>query len=553
MAHTLRGAAPKVIAIKGAWGCGKTHAWQNLIANLRGECHHQQYGYASLFGITSINQLRTALFANTQAISSNAKLADEYVDPLAIRIRDMRRSSKRFLDKIAAAIGQLAYGKIATIAIDTLLPFLLKDMVICLDDFERLGNAIKADELLGFISELKEQNNCQVILIFNDEKLSDDQKMIYQNYREKVIDIELIYAPNVNEAIQIALPEALPCRAQLAVNITKLKIRNIRILFKIADLMKLIHPVIAHSCHEVLDQLARTLVLLVWLEYGDTDMNERPNLAFYQSWSRTLYSLRKNHLPDGLSAQELEWDEFMSNFGISHLDDFDRAIYKVICQGYIEDSRIEQCAQQLNHSLTQSGERRAYTQAWSMIHESFADNEQEAIQSVVKATRERIHLISTNELDGTMEFLHRFDMDVVAKDLMEMFIAAHQQHTAMFNVDEYRHGRELCNQALIARFAEVYADATSKNQPSLEAAIRQMDEDEAFSGQNMQLVRQASQADFYTLFKSLNGPRFKARVQIALEYSQPASDETPSAAKLALQQIASESRLNAFRTKKFGI
>lgn len=550
ISRILRESAPKVVAIKGAWGCGKTHAWQNLIADLRGECHRQEYSYASLFGITSINQLRTTLFANTQAISINAKSADEYVDPLAIRIRDFRRSSKQFHDKIKAAIDYLPFGKIATIAIDSVLPFLLKDKVICLDDFERMGNSIEADELLGFISELKEQNNCQVVLIFNEEKLTEAQKKVYQDYREKVIDIELLYAPNVDEAIQIALPEVLPCRAQLAVHIKKLKIRNIRILFKLVELMELIHPAVAHFCQEVLDQLARTLVLLVWLEYGDIDM-ERPNLAFYQSWNRTLWTIKQKNMADKCSAQELAWDEFMSNFGISHLDDFDRAIYKVICQGHLEDSKIEQCAHQLNLALTQSGERRAYSQAWNMIHESFDDNEQEAIQSVINATMERIHLISTNELDGTMVFLRQFDRDDVANELLELFIAGHQQHSALFNVDEYRHGLELHDPVLLKRFVEVYAD--TKSNPSLEEAIRQMDEEEAYTGQNMQLVRQASQADFYKLFKRLNGPRFKARIQIALYQSQQAGNDTTSPAKLALQQIASETRLNAFRTKKFGI
>lgn len=551
ISRILRESAPKVVAIKGAWGCGKTHAWQNLIADLRGECHRQEYSYASLFGITSINQLRIALFANTQAISINAKSADEYVDPLAIRIRDFRRSSKQFNDKIKAAIDHLPFGKIANIAIDSVLPFLLKDKVICLDDFERMGKSIEPDELLGFISELKEQNNCQVVLIFNEEKLTETQKKVYQDYREKVIDIELVYAPTVDEAIQIALPEAFPCRAHLAVHIKKLKIRNIRILFKLVELMELIYPAVAHLCQEVLDQLARTLVLLVWLEYGDIDMDERPNQAFYQNWNRTLWTIKQKYMADKCSAQELVWDEFMSNFGISHLDDFDRAIYKVICHGYLEDSNIEQCAQQLNLALTQSGERRAYSQAWNMIHESFDDNEQEAIQSVINATRERIHLISTNELDGTMVFLRQFDMDDVANELLELFIAGHQHLSAPFNVDEYRHACELCDPVLLKRFAEVYADKNS--QPSLEEAILQMDEEDAYTGRNIQLVRQASQADFYTLFKRLNGPRFKARIQVALEYSQHAGGDTPSPAQLALQQIASETRLNAFRTKKFGV
>lgn len=549
--RVLKEPAPKVVAIKGAWGCGKTRAWQNLIADLRGECHRQEYSYASLFGMTSINQLRTALVANIQSISMNARSADEYVDPLAIRIRDIRRSSRRFHDKIKAAIEHLPFGKIATIAIDTVLPFLIKDQVICLDDFERMGKSIAPDELLGFISELKEQYNCQVVLVFNEEKLTDDQKKLYQDYREKVIDVELSYAPTVDEALQIALPDDLPCRGQLATHCAKLQIRNIRILFKLAELMRLIYPVIAHFCQEVRDQLAQTLTLLVWLEYGDIGTRDRPDLEFYAHWNSAPWFLHRHQDNRGLTESQLHWDKVISSYGLTYLDDFDRSIYQVIRNGYLEESQIEQRAQHLNQVLVQSGARDTYLQAWDMVHESFDDNEAAAIQRLLDTHRERIDLLGAGELDWTLAFLRRFGRNEAADALLEAFIGAHQNETERFNLEAYRSFTALTDPRLRERFQAVYDAAMARNQPTLEQALRLMLEQDGYSGRNTQRVREASQAEFYALFKASRGPDLKKIIRLCLEYSASPASQAPSPAEQALQQLAEESHLNAYRVESF--
>lgn len=551
IARIMKAPVPRVVAIKGTWGCGKTHAWQSLIADLRGECHHQNYSYVSLFGITSINQLRIAIFAGRQGISRLDKRIDALLDTSLKWILSPGKSLRKLFAKTTRAIPDLPYGKNVALGIEIILPHLLKDTVICLDDFERSGKDLKVDELLGFISELKEQKNCQVVLIFNDEKLTDEQKTNYLNYREKVIDIELVYAPTVDEAIQIALPMDLPCRDQLALNIGKLQIGNIRILYKIVELGRLIYPVIEHSCREVLDQMAQTLVLLVWLEYGDIGSAERPNEDFYRHWNSTAWFLRRNQPESGLTEAQFYWDKLISSYGTSHLDDFDQAIYQIIRNGYVEESQIERHARQLNQELQLHGERKTYIQAWDMIHESFDDNEEEAIQRLVDVTREKIHLIGANDLDCALGFLRRFDMDATADELLEAFIVTHREDTGCFKVDSYTMVRVLTDQKLRERFQAVYDDAMADSRPTLQEALRQIDQEQAHTMRNMKAVEQASQAEFYALFKELRGPRFKNTIQLCLDYSRPPDADTQSAAVLALRQIAQESDLNAYRVECF--
>jgi hypothetical protein len=45
-----------------------------------------------------------------------------------------------------------------------------KDIIVCFDDFERLSSSMELEEVLGLISELKEQKNCSVVMILNEDQ-----------------------------------------------------------------------------------------------------------------------------------------------------------------------------------------------------------------------------------------------------------------------------------------------------------------------------------------------------------------------------------------------
>lgn len=57
---------PEVIAIKGAWGVGKTYSWKQflLAAKQSKEIALKRYSYVSLFGINSLDALKYAIFEN---------------------------------------------------------------------------------------------------------------------------------------------------------------------------------------------------------------------------------------------------------------------------------------------------------------------------------------------------------------------------------------------------------------------------------------------------------------------------------------------------------
>jgi hypothetical protein len=67
-----------------------------------------------------------------------------------------------------------------------------KDIIVCFDDFERLSSSMELEEVLGLISELKEQKNCSVVVrIYLFEYL---KSFLYQIKKHKPL-FYLLVAP----------------------------------------------------------------------------------------------------------------------------------------------------------------------------------------------------------------------------------------------------------------------------------------------------------------------------------------------------------------------
>ena len=82
---------------------------------------------------------------------------------------------------------------------------LARNKIVCLDDLERAGAGLNIKDVLGLASQLKDEKGCKVIILLNDEKLEESQKIDFENQLEKVADIIFNFDPSPEEAITIAL------------------------------------------------------------------------------------------------------------------------------------------------------------------------------------------------------------------------------------------------------------------------------------------------------------------------------------------------------------
>lgn len=213
-----------VISIDGEWGVGKTRFWNNFKDEYLKD---KKVSYVSLFGKDNIESIRMDIIFQ---ISKK----DEYIS-----------KSKGFFSNLKSSIGlkdeDVNLGLTGSVLSSLLTLFSKKDfenVVVCLDDFERLSKNLDEKDILGLISELKEQKNCQVVMILNEGEVEDDT---LSKYKDKIIDYELHYSPTTQESYSLVEDKLLCFKDYPLKYFLKQEINNIRVMKRVVNSLNDFH------------------------------------------------------------------------------------------------------------------------------------------------------------------------------------------------------------------------------------------------------------------------------------------------------------------------
>ena len=177
----LTNAETNVLALTGAWGTGKTYAWREALLAHKKDIQFKNYCYISLFGINTMAELRMALFTKSVAVATLGAKVD--FDTVNEHWGSMTKDwMKGQYGRFAPLFKSLPHGSTVSLGLETLAPSVVRDTLVCFDDFER-QTTIKAEDVLGLITELREERGCKVALIFNAEQLRE--KDAYRAYRSR--------------------------------------------------------------------------------------------------------------------------------------------------------------------------------------------------------------------------------------------------------------------------------------------------------------------------------------------------------------------------------
>jgi hypothetical protein len=533
------------LALKGEWGVGKTYAWNQILQANKAHIKLKNYSYVSLFGATSLSELRTTIFLKMQRVKLEGETRNfETVNnnPLSLGFSFLKSIAHRVKD--LPVLKDLPYLKNLSVGLESVAPLLIRNAVICLDDFERLNTAnISPEELLGFISELKEEKGCKVVLIFNENKLAAVET--YAKFREKVIDIELLFAPTAEEAANLALPEDLPGRDAITGHCVSLNITNIRVLRKIGETVRVLHPAVVALHPRVFEQAMRALVLYAWCYFERSE--KKPSLE----------AVRKLHQSEWASGKKsdtlgyAQWQEVLQDYDWSKSDSFDIAIFNVVERGYLEESGLLEAAQKLDQQFHTDDPNGALSNAWRVVLDTFAGNEDVAVQSVTNAFSECILRVSPSNLNETVLFLRHLRRDAEATELIELYLREREAEAELFGSRATFWPSETIDPDLQRAFDQKFAETHQK--PAFADVLRRVVENGGHSKEEAEVLAEATMKDFYESFKRLYGEALTKTVKACLWFD-PMYPSVGQNARAALERIAQESPLNAFRVQEnYGI
>lgn len=546
---------PGVLALKGAWGVGKTFFWDNLVKELGDKLQPPRYSSVSLFGIASKRELSIALYANSE----------DHKAPPPKEPRTIRNISQWLPEDLMAAWGCCSkylarhrkynpFGDIPWIknlprSFEAFASHQINNAVICLDDFERLDEEnFPTEELMGFINELKDKKECKVVLIFNEARLGEKQNC-YDTYREKVIDMELLYAPTAQESANIAVPPGTLGREIIEECAAKLNITNIRVLRKIVTLSGLMYEEAGSLHPKVMEQALRTLVLFAWCYYERE--KQKPTLDFTINRNRytSLFGKKPGEEQD---PQAVQWDKILRDYSFSHADDYDLTIKEIIERGYLEETGFSDSARTLDAKIQNGLNQEDLNKIWDALNNSFDNNIQEFLGVLQEKFNKYKTFVSPSLLNSLVVILRELDQDSVANELIADYITARESETGLFDRRKTRMPGQVWDSILRDRFDTQHA--RSHAALSLNEAITHIMTQNSWDDTHVEPLRNATEEDFYNCFKQLRGEDLVNFVHTCIQRIESEVNKIPAQnVHRALVRIGNECSINRYRVQRFGI
>ena len=537
----LKGSQPEVLCIRGAWGVGKTYAWTKCLEEISSskELGLNSYAYVSLFGLNSIRDINQAIFQNTTSggavgrppsLKTYAKNADEI-------FRIMGRQTIRVLGKI-----EIPYTKDLTPAFALgAMGLAVRGRIVCLDDIERRGKDLRVKDVLGVVSNLREQKSCRVVLILNEDELGDD-KDEFRLYFEKVVDTLICFEPTPNESGFIAIPSGGKVNDHIRDVCARLSICNIRIIRRIYRYCELALEEIGYFDWRVQEEVLTKIAVFVWGRFGDG-----PSLLFIKD--RYHFGAKREDFSD----KEMLWASILDAMLIFFDKENDGILLDGVERGYFDVERLRAYGSGKHTNAQALKKRDAFSKAWSAFHHSFESNEDEVADALYAGLKDNYSEVSALNASSVVETLRELGRNEQANELVDLYVNGEGQDAEdMLKTARLFGGVKdpVLRDALAQKAQSI---STSRSVTEILNGISKRD---WLNPAEEALLSKLSGDDYYSMFMAARGDSLASLIDGALMFSKISNaNETQrniaQAVHAALVRIGSESPLNRRRVARY--
>ena len=538
----LAGTEPEVLCITGAWGVGKTFAWNRYLrdAQTRESIGLKHYAYVSLFGNNSLDELKYAVFENTIATT------DIGIEPSLETLRTNAIAvTKRITKKSLGMFQQLPVVKGHVGGLGPLWYMAVSRTVICIDDIERRGKNLDLRDVLGLVTQLKEQKHCKVCLILNDEALNESQSE-FRTYFEKVVNTQLAFAPSPQEATGIALDPEQASSKWLAHCCVVLGIANIRLIKKIERAIQQVTPFLSSFHPKVAEQAIQSLALFAWALY---EPQRAPTPEFLRD--RATYIVREKR--DAIGPREAAWNALLDTYGFLAMDELDSALLAGLRNGYFDQAVIRQHAAALDGTLQNTEAHDSVREAWKRYHDSFDDDQEQTLDAIHTAFLANIGHIDVVNFSQTVAFFKDLGRPEQAAQMLAAYITAHRDNAAVFDIENHPFRNQITDPDVIHAFQQQQNAVAA--QVDAAAILRSMADRHGWHPDDLAVLATVSVDEYRRIFKEHRGDVLHGIINMCLQFRAQADNQGIIAerARAALELIGRESPMNALRVRKYGI
>lgn len=544
-----------VVALVGNWGVGKTYLWDKIrkenierLAQVR-----PKYAYVSLFGARNAADIKVSIFAAIEDINPsppNSALAKPISPGSSLFSRISQSKLAQFIagrkgqiDTASTAMG--AKGKIVAGVVGTIIDVLqfrtVRNILICLDDFERVNSTLGPSEVLAIVNELATERKCKVLLLMSTESgMSAEAKKELGVYREKVIDKEIALDPEIDYACQAAIPDA-NIRQLLRPHILALGLKNIRVIRKLRATIEEISDRTQISLNAETPTVFASASVLLYCHLVRQD--KIPTVEDVMSIGY-ISALGGEQLPPDKAATV----DFLRNLGWTHPDECDKLLAQIITRGSCDWSALKQAIEDHSTNVETGRKEEAFRNLWSEWRSQFRNSQQSAefVQKIYATTNSAIDIVGAHQIQDVVHILRSMQENQIAEDLLDIWKAAHGNNPASLNLrDIEMFGRlrdEDFREYLIAQAGQLPVP-----QKDISEILSRMGEHESWGSGDIEFLASASTEDYVRAFRTTPNLLVVLRGWRQYVKSDPPDAfrrQIKETVSLALTQIGAESRSN---------
>lgn len=538
----LASAKAEVLCIRGHWGTGKTHNWKSIAKTQRsapGGVALNSYAYVSLFGVNSITELKSQILQNTV---TRAQIGDvpsmETAGNIASTVETATK--KGFLGLVAGILGSRSETVVSALGL------LISKQIVCIDDLERKGEKLSSSDVLGYISNLKEERGCKVVILLNDEALKGTDKQQFAAYLEKVVDRNLLFAPTAEESAAIAIPQTDDVAKVVRERCIQLGIDNIRVISKIHGAVQQILPLLSAFSKETRESIAAAMVIVGWVHHQPSSA---PSIEFLRGFSGRMWG-RNDEKP---APEEEGWGALLNEIGFSHLDELDMELYRGIANGYFTQENIDAHASEFHRRVLKDQATERHRQAWQAYHYSFKNGIEVLVEIADSFIREA-EFLSAENMNGLVSLLRELSMTEKITPVIDAFIAAHKDEPEAMDPDRMYVFDGTLDAEVVARLNEARDEQRPKR--LLEDILSEPRD--LYDQQVVTDLLAFPVEEYERILREHEGDKLAAILRGLHSYSRignPTADmeEVTRRYHDAMRKVATDSELNSHRVSRRGI
>lgn len=551
----------KVLAVRGDWGVGKTHLWRRIINDQAKAIHYKRYAYVSLFGVESLASLKEKIFQMSVGMSKAATIPS--VESAAGNIAEIYSSARRHLTGYRKFIGWVRdvllmvpnpiISKSGNF-ITNIAMLSIRNTLICLDDIERLGKGLKIEDVFGLISELKEAQDCSIVLLLNEDAFPTDIAKGYAEFRDKVVDMEVAFVPTPQDCVELAVPSDYPYYSYINGYVASLGITNIRIIKRCTALLDGLESLLKGREEAVVEETVKSIVLFCWCWFHRREgvPTLESVIAAGKSPYLTLFKESKDMTPEERNLREV-----LYNYGYAMNSPIDEPLAEYVRRGYYDGDVLGKALDERDAEAERDRSGQSFHSVFEQFYRSrFGNNEEGIVHAIHELIGNHGKNLRGYDLDQAMRLLRKLGRDNDIEHIVDNFIQLNKHRTEVFNISAYDPDTKPQDSYVVQRFNEVFVPQPD-SRPVFDVALK-MARDSGWHPADFELLSQQTTDDWYKTFCSTEHPDLFRVVSWLLGLNRGENGPTEwrkisTSVEAALRRIANQSNIDRLRVISLGI